>query len=1671
MLRETKWQSASQPKLSKLFRLLLQYYSYPFFFACLLSGTQSLSAQSLFINEFVASNSSGLSDEAGEFEDWVEIYNDDNIAIDVGGMYMTDDLTIPTLWQIPSNDPNITTISPGGFLVVFFDKDINQGILHIDAKLSDGGEAIGLFAADGTTLIDSYIFGPQLPDRSEGRNPDGGAEWSFYSSPTPGETNNSPLPGQTAIPVASIGGGIYPSGSFTVSLTSATPGATIYYTLDASDPDDDATAYSGSLTIDDVSTIRAIAYKSSLGPSKIMTHTYLIGVAHNFAIIALNTDPDHLYDEEEGIFENRDLEIEQPAHVAFYEPDGTLAFAQDIEIELHGNAASGLPQKSLKLKAKSNLGNEFFNYPIFPDLPYDTYRSILIRNSGQDWNKSWFRDAMAQNLFSDVTDLNGIIKDPNLDSQGYRPGVVYLNGEYFGIYNIREQMNWKYINTHYGLDKDEVDIVENADNEVSEGDDVEWNAFQDFLEDNNMSSDENYNILKTKVEVEHYIDYQLQGILIDNNDWPGNNNKHWRERTPSGKWRWLTRDLDFGFGLHPLDGSWNSGDFTGDMLEACLDDNSSSSFNAPEVTLFLRRLMENDQSKNYFINRAADFLNTVFNADRVVDRIDFFENMYIPEMDQHMDVWQSGYNNNAGNVEKVRIFGTGREDEVRDHFVDYFSEINGTTNVTIDANPSIGGSVSFSTLTLGEAVFPWEGIYFRGIDIPIIAIPNRGYFFDDWSSGLGDEAATTLNISSGNYALTANFIIGSTATNPIVINEINYSSPDNVDPGDWVELYNPNSFSVNLSGWYFEDESGNFFGLPANTTIPAGAYFILAEDKNIFLSIYPGTANVFGDFAKDPGGFNLSSKGERITLTNASGILIDEVAYDDKTPWPVEADGNGPTLQLIDPSFDNALAQSWIAFDATPGMINGAALIATCPANIEIILSPGTLSTIVNWDAPMLNDICAFGGAIITQVDGSSSGSTFGVGTTSISYEATDNCGNEQICSFEVTVSTTSSTIEISCSEDFPITVDEGVPGQIVSWSVPQATSDCTTGNISINQTNGLTSGSFFSLGTHTITYEAVDDCGSSATCSFIIVITEQGNSNLSLECPLDINIEIPAGETSVMVNWALPTASTDCDGGGGQNANCDNDNLPGFNFLGELNNQKYFLSTEKDLWPNAEAICEGFDAHLVVINDASENQFLQDNTAVSLHIGIHDSNSEGTLEWVNGETVAYTNFGSDNNSATNDYGYFRSWNAAWTMKASDQNKKYVMELDCGGGSPVNVSQTSGPDNGSNLSAGTYTISYTATDDCGSVQNCSFNIVITTTTSTSIDLDCQDNIFITVPEGSTGQVINWSAPQATTDCTVGNLSINQTGGLPNGSFFSTGTQTITYEAENGCGDSEACSFTISVEEEQEEEPPTGYCISGGTAPWQEHITNVTFGSINNDSGKDGYGDFTDQSTTVVAGESYLISILPKFSYTQYDEYIQVWIDFEKDIDFNDQGELVFSTIRNAGPANSTVDPITAIIDIPNVLLENGSTRMRISMARDAYANPCDIFERGEVEDYTIELTGSSFSGMQGDSQNPQIRADRNNNLATAFITAYSDELFVYPNPAKNLITLRSGLFDESPVNIKLVNLLGQTINSWTKIPVDGNTCQLKIKEQAEGTYFMMVTQGNKTFTKLLVIRR
>lgn len=388
-------------------------------------------AQDLQINEFVASNSSGLIDpDNGEFVDWIELYNSTGSAISLDGYSLTDELDT-NQWPFPVG----TTIAAHSYLLIYADKE-DTG-LHSNFKLSSKGENIYLY--DGSnTIIDSIIYPEQVSDKAYGRKSDG--VWVYMENPTPGSVNDETIisAGLVDLPVMQPVSGIYALPQ-SVTLT-AEAGNTIRYTIDGTDPTHTSSVYSSSFVISSSATVKAISIQPDNVSSGITAKTYLINVSHNLPVISLTAVN---YNENGG--EHNKLTIDGKVYIEFIETDGTMAISQYADFAASGNSSESLPQLNGKLYSKEKYGEKYFNYKMYPNKKISKFRSFLLRNASQDFPTGHIRDALISRIISD-----GHLID--MPFEAYRPAVLYVNSKYEGIINIREDDDKYYAQANYGQD-------------------------------------------------------------------------------------------------------------------------------------------------------------------------------------------------------------------------------------------------------------------------------------------------------------------------------------------------------------------------------------------------------------------------------------------------------------------------------------------------------------------------------------------------------------------------------------------------------------------------------------------------------------------------------------------------------------------------------------------------------------------------------------------------------------------------------------------------------------------------------------------------------------------------------------------------------------------------------------------------------------------------------------------------------------------------------------------------------------------------------------------------------------------------------------------------------------------------------------------------------------------
>ncbi|MBN1895259.1 CotH kinase family protein [bacterium] len=692
------------------------------------------------INEFLAANRSVNRDpDFLRFSDWVELANHTGADADLGGYFLTDNADHPSKWRFPPN----TVIRAGDNLLIWLD-DEDAG-LHANFKLDRSAEEIRLSDTD-TVCIDSIRFGAQADDISYGRHPDNPDSWAFFSPPTPGDPNDaSGIVEMTPEPVFSIPGGFYRGGQSVAFLNDGE--VEIFFSLEGTTPDDASIPYDGPVIIEKTTPVRAVAYQEGRPPSAVVTQTYFIDIPVNLPVISLATDPENFFDDETGIYvtgtngkggycagviSNVNQDWERPVNIELFGTDGGRLLNQQAGVQIFGGCSRHrYPQKSLSLFARSGYGKGSFKVRLFEEKTIDEFESFILRSSADDQVYTMFRDAAAQQVLAKTMDA---------DYQAYQPVVVYLNGEYWGIHNIREKVNEHFVAGNFGVDPDDVDLLERdgSDWNTAHGDNEDYLTLMDFVTSENMADQDNYEIVKTMMDADQYIEYMIGQIYLAERDWPGNNIKFWKTGTGEyTQWRWIHYDMD-----QTLTLGWLSEN----MIRKCTTDQGPGWPNPEWSTRLFRNLLENREFRNRFINLFAWHVSTTFDSARVIAVIDSLADRLRPEIPHHIEKWGGRVDLTGkaaeswipptfrsvesweAHVENMRDFARRRSPYAVKHVKDHFG-LSGTSIVRVSLNRPGSGLLKMLGRKIPE---DFQGIFFNDVPVPFSAAPLSGYRFSHW---------------------------------------------------------------------------------------------------------------------------------------------------------------------------------------------------------------------------------------------------------------------------------------------------------------------------------------------------------------------------------------------------------------------------------------------------------------------------------------------------------------------------------------------------------------------------------------------------------------------------------------------------------------------------------------------------------------------------------------------------------------------------------------------------------------------------------------------------------------------------------------------------------------------------------------------------------------------------
>lgn len=590
--------------------------------------------KTLIINEVMNNNYSYLGHNGNEYYDWIELKNNSKTTINLKDYYLTNS----TNNLEKSNLPDIK-LKPGEMYIVMASGDenlTNNTYTHINFKISD---VESLYLSKDGKIIDSMFIANVPLGYSYGRHNDYGLY--YFDKPTPRDENSSGTSSVAYIPEFSVKSGIY-NNSDGINLNISGNG-TIYYTLDGSTPTLSSRVYSGPIFLNSTTVVKAVSYKEGKLISEEKVGTYIINENHKLPVMSVSMNPSSFNRVQSDAW-NTSLEV--AAYAELYE--NGKSFEIPCGFKLFGGSTRGLPKKSFALKFKKKYGEPALNYQVFENRDYSKFNSLILRSGSQDQESAFIRDILMTSLVDSKT---------NLSVQAYKSVILYINGNYWGVFNLREQVDDDYIANNFNVSKEETNIVR-IDNDITTGDGKKYFDLLNYLATHDMSKSSSYEYVKERLNIESYVDFWVAESFIANNDIV-NTRFYYHPSVDDGKINMIFYDLDFGM--------WNE---SHNYFTFMTDPNGMSRLNVS--TFMMRELLKNNEFKKIFLERLGYQLKNVWNEERVLEKINSIYEDLKPEMERNQKRWGMTYSGWEDEVEKLRKFAKSRVKNIKKHAKIFF---------------------------------------------------------------------------------------------------------------------------------------------------------------------------------------------------------------------------------------------------------------------------------------------------------------------------------------------------------------------------------------------------------------------------------------------------------------------------------------------------------------------------------------------------------------------------------------------------------------------------------------------------------------------------------------------------------------------------------------------------------------------------------------------------------------------------------------------------------------------------------------------------------------------------------------------------------------------------------------------------------------------------------------
>ena len=545
--------------------------------------------------------------------EWIELKNITDKDINLSKYSITDNGG--KLVKLPD-----VVIKANGYYVMYGSDSVitNNGTLYTGFHISSTNERLKLYK--NGNLIDTYDVGKLSYGMSSGIS---NGKKVYYREPTKGyENSENYYSGYCEEPIFSINGGYVDAGSSITIKT--TDGSKIYYTLDGSFPNNNSKPYEGPIKVDKTTVIKVIAYKDDYIQSSIVSRTFIVGRTHDIAFVSISSNPSNFFGNTEGILvkgynNNYKQEWEREINFEFYEPDGTLGISFTGGTKLVGQDSREEPQKSMAIYLKEGYGKNSITYPFFKDSNVTTFKSFVLRNSGEDPNRIKIKD----------TFLAAVLKGQmDIDLQDYRPVAVYINGNYYGLYNLREKVNENYIVSNFGYEKGTNTIIK-GDYNVQAGSMWKYNELINYIKTHDTRNEDVYKYLETQIDMQELANYWVARTYYAETD--TGNIRVWKN--DNGKWRWVLYDQDWS--LYPTLYRYVDLYYPFEPYGHGIGNYFS--------TIVTYKLWQNWRFRDLYLSTFAYHMKNTFNPDRMIEILDEMVKEVENEMPYHIDRWYYDY--------------------------------------------------------------------------------------------------------------------------------------------------------------------------------------------------------------------------------------------------------------------------------------------------------------------------------------------------------------------------------------------------------------------------------------------------------------------------------------------------------------------------------------------------------------------------------------------------------------------------------------------------------------------------------------------------------------------------------------------------------------------------------------------------------------------------------------------------------------------------------------------------------------------------------------------------------------------------------------------------------------------------------------------------------------------